>query len=174
MNETTRPPVLRERFFRRDRRSIPAAREFTHWALVDWGLSVGTRADDALLCVSELATNALVHGVPPGRGFLLCMRYDGDVLRIEVHDSGGGVPEVGEATEADKDDEGGRGLLLVAAFADKWGVNERQPGKVVWCEFAVREDGDDEVLRAALMVYTDECLRIGVAPGDVLPGVGQV
>ncbi|SCE59340.1 hypothetical protein GA0115253_1079714 [Streptomyces sp. Termitarium-T10T-6] len=35
------------------------------------------------------------------------------------------------------DDEGGRGLLLVAAPADKWGVAERNPGKVVWCEFGV-------------------------------------
>ncbi|RPK90720.1 hypothetical protein EES46_12270 [Streptomyces sp. ADI98-10] len=33
------------------------------------------------------------------------------------------------------DGEGGRGLLLVAALADKWGVAERNPGKVVWCEF---------------------------------------
>lgn len=33
--------------------------------------------------------------------------------------------------------EHGRGLLLVAALADKWGVRERDPGKVVWCEFRV-------------------------------------
>jgi hypothetical protein len=49
---------------------------------------------------------------------------------VEVHDSGGGEPCV-----ADKADEGGRGLLLVAALADKWGVGQRDPGKVVWCEF---------------------------------------
>lgn len=37
--------------------------------------------------------------------------------------------------EADDGDEGGRGLLLVAALADKWGVGERDLGKVVWAEF---------------------------------------
>jgi hypothetical protein len=36
----------------------------------------------------------------------------------------------------DRADEGGRGLLLVAALSDKWGVGERDPGKAVWCEFA--------------------------------------
>ncbi|WP_333774337.1 ATP-binding protein, partial [Streptomyces sp. IBSBF 3136] len=35
-------------------------------------------------------------------------------------------------------EEGGRGLLLVASLADRWGVGQRAPGKLVWCEFAVR------------------------------------
>jgi two-component sensor histidine kinase len=111
---------------------VPAARAFTHRALTDW--QVPGRTDDVLLCVSELTTNALLHGVPPGRGFLLrLLPYgDGGGLRIEVHDSGGGVPAVREP------DEGGRGLLLVAALADKWAVDERDPGKAVWCEFLVQ------------------------------------
>lgn len=122
---------MRERFYRRDRRSVPAAREFTRWALADWGLAADAeRSGDVSLCVSELATNALLHGVPPGRGFLLRLGFDGDVLRAEVHDSGAGVPRVQEAP-----DEGGRGLMLVAALSDKWGVGERNPGKVVWCEW---------------------------------------
>ncbi|MFJ8308849.1 MULTISPECIES: ATP-binding protein [unclassified Streptomyces] len=120
---------FRERFYPRRRQSIPAAREFAEGAVADWGFV--HRLDDVLLCVSELATNALVYGVPPGRGFLLRLELcDGAVLRVEVHDSGGGVPRV-----VDVADEGGRGLLLVAAMADKWGVGERDPGKVVWCEF---------------------------------------
>jgi anti-sigma regulatory factor (Ser/Thr protein kinase) len=85
-----------------------------------------------LLCVSELATNALLHGVPPGRHFLLLLCYDGRVLRVEVHDSGPGTPRIADVAEG----EGGRGLLLVAALSDTWGVRERDPGKVVWCEFA--------------------------------------
>ncbi|MFJ8002141.1 ATP-binding protein [Streptomyces sp. NPDC096310] len=145
---------MRERFFRRDRRSIPAARKFTHWALVDWGLTEGFRFEDVLLCVSELSTNALLHGVPPGRGFRLFLRYDGDVLRAEVHDSGSGVPEIVDAG----DGEGGRGLLLVAAFADQWGVSDRKPGKVVWCEFAVRRKAE----RAAV----DEAPPPALLPSD--------
>ncbi|MGW7288492.1 ATP-binding protein [Streptomyces sp. NPDC054847] len=121
---------LREVFCRRDRRSVGTAREFARQALAAWGW--GARADDITLCVSELATNALVHGVPPGRGYLLRLRLSEDgTLRVEVHDSGGGRPGV-----RTPDGESGRGLLLVAALADRWGIGPREPGKVVWCEFA--------------------------------------
>ncbi|MEU8585722.1 ATP-binding protein [Streptomyces sp. NPDC048664] len=133
MIETTQLPPLRERFFPRERRSVPAARQFTHETLTGWGLAGTERGDDILLCVSELATNALLHGVPPGRQFLVFLRYDGTLLRLEVHDSGPGTPRL--ADQADES-ERGRGLLLVAALADKWGVGERALGKVVWCEFA--------------------------------------
>ncbi|MFF1452561.1 ATP-binding protein [Streptomyces sp. NPDC058274] len=134
MNETIQAPPLRERFFRRDRRSIPAVRRFARETLVGWELTGTERSDDVLLCVSELATNALVHAVPPGRHFRVFLRYDGTVLRVEVHDSGPGTPRI-----ADRADEGGRGLLLVAAFADRWGVDPRNPGKAVWCEFGGRK-----------------------------------
>ncbi|MDQ0992326.1 ATP-binding protein [Streptomyces sp. V3I7] len=136
MNVENQPPYQRDQFYGRSRRSVPAARRFVAWSLTYWGLAGWERADDVLLCVSELATNAVTHGVPPGRGFLLRVRYDGDVVRVEVHDSGSGVPRV-----ADEADEGGRGLLLVSALADKWGVGERSPGKAVWCEFAGLADG---------------------------------
>lgn len=129
MNETIQLLVFREKFLRRERRSVPAARAFASSALAEWGLAPA--ADDVLLCVSELATNALLHGVPPGRGFLLRLGYDGSVLRIEVHDSGDGVPRIPEGAG----DEGGLGLLLVSALAGKWGVAARVPGKVVWCVF---------------------------------------
>lgn len=132
MNETIQLPPLCERFFRRERRSVPGARRFAYETLAGWGLAEAERTEDVLLCVSELATNALVHGVPPGRHFRVFLRRGGrgDALRVEVHDSGGGIPRV-----VDDADEGGRGLLLVAALSDTWGVRERDPGKVVWCEF---------------------------------------
>lgn len=130
VNVVNELPSQRDQFYGRDRGSVPAARRSTGWALKYWGLAEWERAEDVLLCVSELATNALVHGVPPGPGFLLRVRYDGYGVRVEVHDSGDGVPRI-----ADEADEGGRGLLLVAALADKWGVDERTPGKLVWAEF---------------------------------------
>jgi serine/threonine-protein kinase RsbW len=131
VNDATQPSYLRERFYRRDRRSVPAAREFARRALADWG--IGERADDVLLCVSELATNALLHGVPPGRGFKLYLSLDAaGALRVEVHDSGEGQPRIPDTGAGD---ESGRGLLLVEALADKWGVGGRDPGKIVWCEF---------------------------------------
>ncbi|MDI3386169.1 ATP-binding protein [Streptomyces sp. B-S-A8] len=134
MNEKAQLPSVREAFYLRERRSVSRARELARRALKDWDLT--RRADDVALCVSELATNALLHGVPPGRGYLLriAARADGAV-RVEVHDSGGG--EV-RSPGAEPEDEGGRGLHLVGALADRWGVGQRVPGKVVWCEF----DGD--------------------------------
>lgn len=131
VNDVTELIYPREQFYARERRSVPAARRFAAQSLRCWGLSDWARAGDVSLCVSELATNALLHGVPPGRGFLLRLRYDGDVVRVEVHDSGPGMPKITDET----DGEGGRGLVLVAALADKWGVCERELGKVVWGEF---------------------------------------
>ncbi|MEU6480783.1 ATP-binding protein [Streptomyces sp. NPDC047017] len=128
-------PYQRDQFYRRDRRSVPAARRFAVWSLHYWGLGGWRRAEDVSLCVSELATNALVHGVPPGRGFLLRVRYDGRTVRVEVHDSGTGTGTPRIPDEGDEPGEGGRGLFLVSALSDKWGVGERNPGKVVWAEF---------------------------------------
>lgn len=153
MNDDIQLLCVREAFFRRERRSVPAAREFTARALSDW--HVTARTEDVLLCVSELATNALVHGVPPGRGYRLHLHLDlegsGDLLRVEVHDSGPGLSEVREAgTGAGAEDQGGRGLLLVSALADKWGVDERHPGKTVWCELSLGSPAHDGDSRVAL------------------------
>ncbi|WP_078906865.1 ATP-binding protein [Streptomyces sp. NRRL S-378] len=132
MNVEIQPALLRERFYPRSRQTVRTAREFAAETLHAWGVTC--RQDDVSLCVSELATNALLHGVPPGRGYRLRMlRFEG-VVRVEVHDSGGGRPRIGRR---DPGAEGGRGLLLVAAIADRWGILARVPGKVVWCEFAV-------------------------------------
>jgi hypothetical protein len=74
-----------------------------------------------------------LHGVPPNRCFQLSLALTTDgVLRVEVHGSGPGEVRVPKPRP---DAEEGRGLLLVAAVADDWGVRERDPGKVVWCEF---------------------------------------
>ncbi|MFC9296500.1 ATP-binding protein [Streptomyces sp. NPDC057011] len=132
MNVEIQPALLRERFYPRSRQTVRSAREFADMTLHAWGVTC--RRDDMLLCVSELATNALRHGVPPGRGYLLRMLRFEDLVRVEVHDSGGGRPRIeGRGPGC----EGGRGLLLVAAVADRWGVGARVPGKVVWCEFGL-------------------------------------
>ncbi|GGU39113.1 hypothetical protein GCM10010259_32150 [Streptomyces daghestanicus] len=131
VNPESQAPLARWAFYRRDRRSVRHARAYASAALDEWGLSA--RRDDVLLCVSELATNALLHGVPPGRGFALGLLLHPDgVLRVEVHDSGEG--EVRPPDPA-PEGEGGRGLLLVSVLADKWGAGPRNPGKIVWAEF---------------------------------------
>ncbi|MFJ8252308.1 ATP-binding protein [Streptomyces sp. NPDC094466] len=136
MNEATQLPYFRAAFYCRERRSIPVVRKFARKAMVEWECE--ERTDDVLLCVTELATNALRHGVPPGRGFKVHIYLERieNALRVELHDSGDGEVRPADGLPA-ADDEGGRGLLLVAALADKWGVEERNPGKTVWCEFAL-------------------------------------
>ncbi|MFH8791933.1 ATP-binding protein [Streptomyces sp. NPDC017941] len=136
MNEETSPTPpappapLFSRFYPRVRRSVPDARAFAGMALAIWGVQ-GEAADAVVLCVSELTTNALLHGVPPGRGYLLRIGKAGTAVRVEVHDSGDGRPRLAKGGVG----ESGRGLLLVSALADKWGVEPRDPGKVVWAEF---------------------------------------
>ncbi|MGV9315509.1 ATP-binding protein [Streptomyces sp. NPDC003691] len=134
-------PVLRERFYPRARQTVPAAREFVRSVVRDW--VPAARLDDVLVCVSELSTNAVRHGVPPGRGYRIRVcRFPDGLLRIEVHDSGDAflLPSLPEPV-TETEEESGRGLLIVDALADKWGVGERLPGKVVWCEFAGEVSG---------------------------------
>ena len=83
--------VVRERRFPRSAMSARAAREFAVDVLVSWGLQ--DRKDDVRLCVSELATNALLHGSLPGDEFLVRVIRDREVVRIEVEDKGEGCPE---------------------------------------------------------------------------------
>ncbi|WUG91179.1 ATP-binding protein [Streptomyces sp. NBC_00454] len=125
----TRPALVRDRLYLRSPRTVAAARHFTRDTLDVWGRA--DRQHDVLLCVSELATNALRHGVPRGRGYLLrLLTFDGTV-RVEVHDSGPGLSRMTERPP-------GRGLAIVDGLADAWGVLPRAPGKVVWCEFRFR------------------------------------
>ncbi|MGW1019281.1 ATP-binding protein [Streptomyces niveus] len=120
-----------QQFFDARPESVGQARSFTSEALADWGLP--DRADDVRLCVSELATNALVHGTAPGHGFLVKLDADEDVVRLEVHDSRRQHPA---ARHAAGTDTSGRGLILVNALADGWGVEDRTPvGKIVWSCF---------------------------------------
>ncbi|WP_329387140.1 ATP-binding protein [Streptomyces sp. NBC_01716] len=120
-----------QQFFDARPESVGQARSFTSEALADWGLP--DRAEDVRLCVSELATNALVHGTAPGHGFLVKLDADEDVVRLEVHDSRRQHPE---ARRAAGTDTSGRGLILVNALADGWGVEDRTPvGKIVWSCF---------------------------------------
>ncbi|MCJ1677205.1 ATP-binding protein [Streptomyces sp. APSN-46.1] len=114
---------------------MPLARAELRKALADWGLS--ELEGDALLVASELVTNAVRHAVAP-RDREIETRYVrlGNGVRVEVHDVSPAMPVVGES---DRGDDGGRGLYLVAALADRWAVGERVgPGKRVWAELSVK------------------------------------
>ncbi|MFD3522570.1 ATP-binding protein [Streptomyces sp. NPDC058653] len=107
-------------------RSVGRARQ----ALLGTMSLPGDLADTAALLLSELVTNALRHGSPPGREILVTVRRGEGLLRLEVEDAGDTLPR---PRTPDPIDECGRGLALVEALADDWGVTPRQgPGKRVW------------------------------------------
>ncbi|MDQ1032556.1 anti-sigma regulatory factor (Ser/Thr protein kinase) [Streptomyces umbrinus] len=113
------------------RTSVKVARNTMGERLTAWRLPDELCAD-AVLLVSELATNAVLHTVSTR---ILCgvglMREGG--LRLEVHDqdrTGRLLPRC----DPGPDDENGRGLLLVQHIADTWGVDRSAltGGHAVW------------------------------------------
>ncbi|QKW31215.1 ATP-binding protein [Streptomyces seoulensis] len=96
-------------------------------------------ADDLALLVSELITNAVIHGTT-GRGSQVHVTYRllDDRLRVDVRDAATGRPRTVRSTSLDGSPrEYGRGLVVVAAIADRWGVSPHVIGKSVWFELAL-------------------------------------
>ncbi|MEV5276275.1 ATP-binding protein [Streptomyces sp. NPDC051993] len=92
-------------------------------------------AGDAALLVSELATNALLHGCLRDRLFRVRIALGATALRVEVTDPRGeSVPSPRAAAD---DEQFGRGLLLVGALADRWGTEPRTVGKIVYAELSI-------------------------------------
>ncbi|MFE9920221.1 ATP-binding protein [Streptomyces sp. NPDC005774] len=109
-----------------------------------WGWPYGSPVHDTVeLVVAELAANAVTHGRVPGRDAELRLSRDADGtrLRVEVSDARGERLPV-PAADGGPLTEGGRGLALVAALAEEWGVAERPgaPGKTVWALVATSTD----------------------------------
>ncbi|MGW4759051.1 SpoIIE family protein phosphatase [Streptomyces chartreusis] len=97
-----------------------AGRTLTEWGLED-------EAFTTELILSELVTNALRHATGPIR-----VRLIRDLTLIcEVSDGSSTAPHLRSAATTD---EGGRGLFLVAQFADRWGTRYTADGKVIWTE----------------------------------------
>ncbi|MGW5624896.1 ATP-binding protein [Streptomyces olivaceus] len=135
---TPEPPFTARVFTQRVSSTPRGARLGRHLALhrLDaWGIPYGSALSDrAALLVAELAANAVTHGLVPGRDIEVLLRLDARTLRIDVSDSRGECrPTAPEQTPAVA--ESGRGLLLVEALADRWGVFDRVPvGKTVRAE----------------------------------------
>jgi PAS domain S-box-containing protein len=97
--------------------------------LQEWGLDELEFATE--LVVSELVTNAIRYGRPPIQLRLIRDR----TLICEVSDASGTAPHLRRAHTYD---EGGRGLLLVAQLAQRWGTRHSSSGKTIWCEQPIR------------------------------------
>jgi serine/threonine-protein kinase RsbW len=97
-------------------------------------LDAGPAADDAVLCLSELASNAIVHSRSrePGGSFTVRVQLTGQHLRVEVSDQGG---RWHPRTPPGPDEPSGRGLLIVGELASRWGCEgHRRSGWTVWFE----------------------------------------
>jgi serine/threonine-protein kinase RsbW len=103
-------------------------------------LDAGPAADDAVLCLSELASNAIVHSRSrePGGSFTVRVQLTGQHLRVEVSDHGGPWHP---RTPPSPDDPGGRGLLIVGKLASRWGCEgHSHQGWTVWFELNLGPD----------------------------------
>ncbi|MEV4314308.1 ATP-binding protein [Actinocrispum sp. NPDC049592] len=104
----------------RDPASVGAARELVRSTVT------GPWLDDVVLVVSELVTNALLHG--SGNPVLrLC--GGGNRVRVEVQDTNPVLPEIRESGQ-----DGGWGLPMVERLSKEWGASTVPGGKIVWCE----------------------------------------
>ena len=150
---------------------VPRSRAFARRAM---GGHLAAVADDAALVLTELVTNALLHGGPPVR---LRLRELPAGVRLEVADRGADLPVAARRSSVAMT---GRGLALVDALTRSWGVDEdERGGKVVWAELA--EDGteadapighDPELLLEAFPDDDDveplHVVALGAVPTDLL------
>ena len=113
---------------------IADARRFVAAPLAAWP----TTQEAALLLVSELVTNAILHSASGEEGGSVEVGYalDGQEVHVEVVDAGGAAPPSRHAGYLEA--VSGRGLALVEALASGWGVHDHQAGRVVWFRLPLR------------------------------------
>jgi anti-sigma regulatory factor (Ser/Thr protein kinase) len=119
------------RSFGLDRASVGASRKFVAETLSDVPEDI---RESAVLMMSELATNAVVHALT---GFEVCIERSSTQVRVEVADVGEGEPRLRSPSSSEPH---GRGLRIVEELSDEWGMVETgdHSGKTVW--YVVRLD----------------------------------
>ncbi|GAT68857.1 6-phosphofructokinase [Planomonospora sphaerica] len=112
--------------------SVPEARRFVTAVLAGWGLAAES-VEDAAVCVTELAANALTHGRVPGHGFAVTAAVGDGFAQVAVHDHSPRRPRLRRPADTDSC---GRGLLIVEELSEQWGLDDLgQDGKAVWVRF---------------------------------------
>ena len=87
--------------------------------------TVAALSDDLALCISELVTNALLHGEGPVRVVVLCAPPS---VTIAVRDRDRRTPQLVLSSAH----SGGRGLRIVDALSHRWGMEFGADGKTIW------------------------------------------
>lgn len=112
------------------------ARRLTRARLSGWSVCEDT-CDTAVLVVSELVTNAIVH---TASSHIVCELHDSDdLVRIAVRDEGCAPGEPRPSPQR-PDEEHGRGLLLIDGLCRAWGAQEHGPGLLVWADLPRQTD----------------------------------
>ncbi|MEU4280266.1 SpoIIE family protein phosphatase [Streptomyces tanashiensis] len=149
-------------------RSVAAARAFVRDTLQGWGHP--ELVDDAVVLTSELVTNAVIHAGTAAE--VLCLRSD-DSVRVEVADRypEREIPVQSGRSFGSPDRENGRGLLLCAALAHRWGVDYSPTRKHVWFHLdlpqrPVGTRSAGPVLPDALLPVAETRVRVAVAQID--------
>ena len=148
--------------------AVPAARALLR-GLLDAG-PLASRFEDGALALSELVTNAVLHGRGP---IVVTLSADDEVLRVEVADANPVSPSF---SMLDQTAVTGRGLLLIGAVSDRWGVEPSADGKAVWFEISAGRGARTSLDVDALLASwgdelaqdpADECVRIVLTDLDV-------
>ncbi|WP_435974225.1 ATP-binding protein [Streptomyces sp. Qhu_M48] len=128
-----------EWYFPAEANAVRTARHAVRETLRAWELD-STLGDVTVLLVSELVTNSLRYASGPIGVRLVRPRLDGGdpnhppALLVEVSDP---LPDPPTERAPGPEDEGGRGLGLVACSARRWGTRKGRSGKTVWFELAL-------------------------------------
>lgn len=109
-----------------DPRSARAVRQF-----VTGAFSEAPQLDDIVLTASELAANVIRHAHTP---FTVQLKLHENLVRLEISDGSSIVPAVEDLSESQ------RGLRLVDAASDSWGIEGSHNGKTIWAEFHTGSD----------------------------------
>ena len=113
---------------------------------LDWLAPTPDRSFALRLLATEIVSNAVKHGEhgDPDQWIGLVVRIEDGTVRIQVSDSGAGFrPQV---VRPGDDDPSGRGLLLLDALSDRWGVRRHEHRTEVWFELrsAAADEGYEE------------------------------
>ncbi|UGY91492.1 ATP-binding protein [Streptomyces gobiensis] len=113
--------------------TVAAVRQRAYLVLSDWNLRTDIR-EDALLVISEMITNAIVHALPPAALRLSRTHIDGHrTLRVEVTD-GGPAPQPQRSVGGLDPEDHGRGLGIIAALSMHHGIRTHCGGTTRWAD----------------------------------------
>jgi len=122
-------PRLHQYIHQADPQGLSEARAIVRQALTDWGLA--GLADDAETVTGELLVNVLLHTEGGAVLTLEVLPEPVRRIRLSVQDRSSVWPRRRTPGETSTS---GRGLLLLDAVAERWGIEPRGEGKAVWCE----------------------------------------